>query len=163
MKKTFSELKEKLDNGGLSCVPDKNGYYIIYLPENFEIKLKSDTDAIRSYTKNGKKIDLVYPVEKLINKLKVVQSIQNEEDRKILYIGKAEREGGLRQRITEFVRYSYGLCENHRGGRALWQIENNKSLLLDFTVWENSEKEEKRLLKNFKLRYYTYPFANWRL
>lgn len=163
MKKTFSELKKELDNDGLSSIPDINGYYTVFLPEAFEIRLKGDTEAINSYIKKGEKICLVYPLEKLINKLETVRRIQDKKDRKILYIGKAEGKRGLQQRITEFVRYSYGLCENHRGGRALWQIENNKSLLLDFTICENAEKEEKRLLQNFKLRYHTYPFANWRL
>lgn len=156
--KTFAELKKELDRKGLEEIPNKNGYYIVYKPEGFEIKIKESTDAIFSYIKNGKMKYLIYPKEKLINKLNRVQNTE------ILYIGRAEREkGGLRGRITEFVKYGYGLCNNHRGGRAIWQIENNKALLLDYIVFEKAESKEKELLIDFKKKYSQYPFANWRL
>lgn len=163
MKKSFSELKERLDNDSLSSIPNKNGYYIIYLPEDFEIKFKSQTDAVERYVKKGEIIDLVYPLEILNSKLEAVQRIKDKEYRNILYIGKAEGKNGLRQRIKQFVGYGYKTSNNHRGGRAIWQIENNKSLLLDYFVCENAEARERDFLIEFKQKYNTYPLANWQI
>jgi len=163
MKKSFSELKRQLDNNSLSSIPNKNGYYIVYSPEGFEIKFNSQTDAVKSYVKRGEIIDLVYPLEILNSKLEAVQSIKDKEYRDILYIGKAEGGNGLRQRIKQFVGYGYKTSNNHRGGRAIWQIENNKSLLLDYFVCENAEARERDFLNAFKQKYNTYPLANWQL
>ena len=163
MKRTFSELKDRLDNGGLTKISDKNGYYIVYMPEDFEIKLKPQTDAAESYVKKGKKIDLVYPLDVLQSKREAVQSISDKEYRDILYVGKADGENGLRQRITQFVAYGYRTGNNHRGGRAIWQIENNKSLLLDYFVCDNAEAWERKFLLDFEQKYGTYPFANWQI
>lgn len=163
MKKTFSEIKEKLNNGGLSKIPDKNGYYIVYKPKNFEIILNPETDAVGSYVKQGETINLVYPMEILQTKLEAVNSIQDKEFKDILYIGKAEGKNGLRQRITQFVAYGYRDGNNHRGGRAIWQIENNKSLLLDYFVCENAEAKEREFLIEFEQKFHIYPFANWQL
>ena len=162
MKKSFYELNEQFNNGSLS-IPNKNGYYIVYLPENFEIRLKSQTDAVESYVKKGKTFNLVYPLEKLNSKLEAVQCINEKEYRDIMYIGKAEGKNGLRQRIIQFVAYGYKVSNNHRGGRAIWQIENNKSLLLDYFICKNAEARERELLNEFMQKYHTYPFANWQL
>ena len=163
MKKTFSELGGKLNSGGLSKIPDKNGYYIVYLPEHFEIRLKPQTDAVESYVRKGETINLIYPLEILNAKLEAIRSIQDQEYKGILYIGKADGKNGLRQRITQFVAYGYKDGNNHRGGRAIWQIENNKSLLLDYFVCENAAAKEREMLLAFELKYHTYPFANWQL
>lgn len=157
--KSFADLKIEFDaRGSINSISNNNGCYIVYTPENFEVIIKRTTDAVSSYIKNGVTKNLIYPELKLNTKL---NSIHN---RTILYIGKAERgDGGLRKRITEFVRYGYGLCNNHRGGRAIWQIENNKALLLDYFECENAEIQEKQMLKEFKAKHGSYPFANWRL
>ncbi len=163
MRRTFSTLGEKLNKGGLSDIPNKSGYYIVYLPERFKIILKPQTDAVESYVRKGETINLVYPLEILNTKLETIQRIQDKEFKEILYIGKAEGKNGLRQRITQFVAYGYKDGNNHRGGRALWQIENNKSLLLDYFVCEDAEAKERELLRAFQQKYQTYPFANWQL
>jgi len=163
MKKTFSEMKERLNSGGLSKIPNKNGYYIVYKPENFEIILTPETDAVESYVKQGETINLVYPLDMLQAKLEAVKSIQAKDFKDILYIGKASGKNGLRQRITQFVAYGYSDGNNHRGGRAIWQIESNKSLLLDYFVCENAEAKEREFLVAFEQKYHTYPFANWQI
>lgn len=166
---TFHKLKEKLDNGSLFTsnenefyIPDANGLYFVYKPDDFTINISAESDAICEYKKNGETINLIYPIKKLSNKLDKIYEIEDLDQRKILYIGKAERDDGLRGRVYEFVRYAYGLCNNHRGGRALWQIENNKALLFDYMICHNPEQVEKNLLCDFKEKYKTYPFANWR-
>jgi hypothetical protein len=164
MKRTFSDLNQKLESGdGLKKIPDSSGYYIVYMPEDFEIRLKPQTDAVESYVRRGKTVDLVYSLDVLKAKLEAEQSIPDEEYRNILYIGKAEGENGLRQRITQFVAYGYKNGNNHRGGRALWQIENNKSLLLDYFVCPNAGAWERDFLLNYETKFHTYPFANWQL
>lgn len=67
----------------------------------------------------------------------------------------------LNRRIRQFV--SYGFCEadNHRGGRAIWQIDNNKKLILGYYECNNARIIERDELINYKEKYGTYPVANW--
>ena len=79
-----------------------------------------------------------------------------------MYIGKA---GGamnkLHNRIMQYVKHGYGEAKNHRGGRAIWQIDDNKNLLLGYYVCENPEAEEHRLLVEYFNKYGKLPLANW--
>ncbi len=163
MKMAFYELHGRLNNGGLVRIPDGNGYYTVYWPEGFELRLRARTDAVESYVRRGETVNLVYPLEVLEAKLEAVRGIEDKAYRDILYIGKADGKNGLRQRITQFVAYGYKEGNNHRGGRALWQIVNNKSLLLDYVICEDAEAKERELLVDYEQKCHTLPFANWQL
>ncbi|BCK79386.1 hypothetical protein MM35RIKEN_15780 (plasmid) [Vescimonas fastidiosa] len=80
----------------------------------------------------------------------------------VLYIGKANGRGGLRQRVLQYVKYGWGTAVNHKGGRAIWQVKDYPLLLLEYEVCENCEQREHELLADYKKENGTYPLANWR-
>ena len=89
-----------------------------------------------------------------------------EVDKKIIYIGKADKNNKskrhIRKRVTELIRYGYGECDNHRGGRAIWQLKNNKELLLEVIYRENPREKERELLIDYHNKCGEYPFANFK-
>lgn len=112
-----------------------------------------ETTVITEY----KEKSMLYNIDELLPKFE-------QSDKEKLYIGKA---GGkvnkLKQRIKQFVKYGYGLINNHRGGRAIWQIENNKKLLLGFVECNNPAKKEKELLSEYHQKHGVLPIANRRI
>ena len=151
MKVTFEDLiQEYRDTGHLNSIPDAEGVYAVYLPDKFTITIKQDSDAIKSPRKP-------YNIEKLKSKLKLIMQ-DGLVDNNVVYIGKAD---DLRNRTRQFIRFGMGLGSNHAGGRALWQIENNKKLLFEYTLCSGSRLKEKEMLLDFKSRHGDYPFANF--
>jgi len=163
--KTIDELKQELDNRGrFDDINNVSGIYKIYLPKDFNCIIRAETDAITEYYRNGEEINLLYSEDKLNDKWLKSKNIIID-DMILLYVGKAEGSDGrgLNKRVKELVMYGYRLCDNHRGGRAIWQIENNKKLLIEIIECEDSQTIEKEILKTIKNDYSVYPFANWRL
>lgn len=117
-----------------------------------KIKFSMDTTAIKEYSNKS----MIYDMGLLNDKF-------DKSDNEILYIGKAGgKKNKLKQRIRQYVRYGYGEVNNHRGGRAIWQIADSKSLLLGFIECDNPEKIEKELLEEYESKYKVLPIANWR-
>ncbi|MCW0131868.1 hypothetical protein [Burkholderia pseudomallei] len=52
----------------------------------------------------------------------------------LVYIGKAAGARGLRQRLSELVRFAYGANVGHRGGRLLWHLPDWEELLVRWQV-----------------------------
>lgn len=77
-------------------------------------------------------------------------------------LGKANGEKGLFQRLRQYMRYGFGGGNNHRGGRAIFQVEGYENLICRWCICEHCEDKEHLLLENFKRKYGTYPIANWR-
>ena len=145
---TFKELYEQ---NLFSKIPTDGGIYKIILPENFEFILKPTTDAV-----DGK---APISVDELWNKW---NKIGNHDDR-IVYIGKAKN---LRQRLRQYTRHGYGKAKNHTGGRAIWQLENNKELLIQIEPCSaniDPEYIESLLLDEYYITHNnTLPFANFK-
>lgn len=142
---------EALYNDNCSMIPSEKGIYIVIVHDTFNVEFSDQTTAITEF--GGK--SLLYPIDNL--KLKF-----DKTDEKILYIGKAGGERNkLRQRIRQYIRYGYKEVQNHRGGRAIWQIYNNRQLLLGYSACENPETKERELLAWFNEKYDTFPVANW--
>ena len=145
---TFRELYEQ---NLFTELPTCGGIYKILLPEDFEFIIKPTTDAV-----DGK---LPKTVEELIAKW---NQIENHDDR-IVYIGKAKK---LRQRLRQYTKHGYGKAKNHTGGRTIWQLENNKELLIQIEPCEadvDPEYIESMLLDEYFLAHNnTLPFANFR-
>jgi hypothetical protein len=142
---------EALYNNGCSLIPNEKGVYMLVVPDTFNVEFSDQTTAITEF--DGK--SLLYQISSL--KIKFEKT-----DKKILYIGKAGGERNrLRQRIRQYIRYGYKEVKNHRGGRAVWQINNCKLLLLGYCPFENPEDKERELLENYFERYGTLPVANW--
>ncbi len=151
--KSFEEYKEELDeHGRINSITMGCGIYKIYMPQNFQIVITSETDAIKEY--KGK--TLLYSVQKLEDKWEIIRSADRGG---ILYIGKADN---LRKRITEFIKYGYGERVPHRGGRAIWQLKNNKKLLIEIEPCEKPREKERQFLIEYYEKYNSYPYANWK-
>lgn len=143
---TIEEIKENYN-----IIPIENGVYFILNLGNEYISFTSNIENTKYKGKN-----LVYEINKLKDKY-------SKGDKFILYIGKAQRKKGLRKRLKEYVEYGYGRSTSHRGGRAIWQIENNKQLGICWFKVDNSEIVENQLLKKYKELYGILPVANWKI
>lgn len=132
---------------GCDCIPEAPGVYRVLRPEGMSIRFTEHT-----YNHSAK----IYPVEVLSHKY------EGCKDQEILYIGKADGKKGLRQRLKQYMNYGWDKATNHRGGRAIWQIEDAGFLLLAFEECEDAEAREKQLLADYKAKNGSYPLANWR-
>lgn len=132
---------------GCSCVPEVSGIYRVLRPEGMTIRFTE-----HMYNRSAK----LYPAEKLSRKY------MNCADQEILYIGKADGRKGLRQRIKQYIDYGWNHAANHKGGRAIWQIEDAGLLLLAYEECEDAEAQEKQLLADYKAKNGSYPLANWK-
>lgn len=130
---------------------NQKGIYIVKVTEGHVPNFLYNTTAIRDYL--GR--DMLYRVTVLSDKY-------SKGDKAVLYIGKA---GGvnhsLDKRIRQLVKYGAGEVKNHRGGRAIWQIQNSRDLLLGYLECEQPEIYEKKLLIEYKEKYGVLPVANW--
>ena len=73
----------------------------------------------------------------------------------------------MRQRIRQYTKHGYGKAKNHTGGRAIWQLENNKELLIQIESCDTDidpEAIESILLNEYYLAHNnTLPFANFEM
>ena len=83
----------------------------------------------------------------------------------VLYIGKAG--GGnikstLRVRLKQYIKFGQGKNIGHKGGRYIWQLSNNRELLICWKTLsdEDPRQYEKSLIDEFKIQYGKLPFAN---
>ena len=132
---------------GCDCIPEAPGVYWVLRPEGMTIRFTEHT-----YNHSAK----LYPVEVLSHKY------GGCKDQEILYIGKADGKRGLRQRLKQYMNYGWDKATNHKGGRAIWQIEDAGFLLLAFKECNDAETWEKQLLADYKAKNSSYPLANWR-
>lgn len=141
-------LSELIGNN-CESIPTEPGVYRVLVPDGMTI---SFTEKV--YNSHAS----LYPIETLLRKYGKCT------EREVLYIGKAEGSGGLQQRLRQYMKYGQGKGKIHKGGRAIWQVENAGLLLLAYEPCENAENREKQLLQEYKKRNNnTYPLANWRL
>lgn len=143
---TVSTLEE-LHRTKCSSLPCQPGIYRVLAPEKLPISFIEGSDNLRA---KG------YPAAIL------EQKYGQCTDKTVLYIGKANGRGGLRQRVLQYVKYGWGTAVNHKGGRAIWQVKDYPLLLLEYEACENCEQREHELLAAYKKENGTYPLANWR-
>lgn len=129
-------------------IENKPGVYFITLPTN-EILINDFTTAI---TKHKNK-NLIYSIDKL--KIKYENS-----DGNLVYIGKASH--NLSERTDRLVKYGKKEVKNHRGGRAIWQINAPFILNFQYLLCEDPDSLESNLLIDYKKNYGVYPLANFR-
>ena len=87
------------------------------------------------------------------------------ENSDILYIGKAggsASKANLQSRLKQYMRFGSGEAVGHWGGRLIWQIKNNRELLIAYKILDNVEPRlyEKSLISDFIDCYKKLPFAN---
>lgn len=80
----------------------------------------------------------------------------------VLYVGKAGGKGGLRRRISTYLKHGAGAAAAHWGGRAVWQIATASELLFAWCLTPDCEPRhrEKELLALFVSQVGRRPFAN---
>lgn len=61
-----------------------------------------------------------------------------------MYLGKS---GNLRRRLDEFARFGRGEAIGHYGGRYIWQLSDNASLLVCWLVDDEPESREAQLIR----------------
>lgn len=138
---------EELHHTNCHALPCRPGIYRVLVPEKvpvsfIEFPRNSSTES--------------YPSALL------EQKYNQCADKSVLYIGKANGRDGLRQRVQQYIKYGWNTAANHKGGRAVWQVENFPILLLEYEVCEDCEQREHELLAAFKRENGVYPLANWR-
>ncbi len=146
---------EELYRTNCAEIPAGKGIYRVLVPEGMEIRF-TETSPNPS----------VVPYEKEVLEEKYAKC----HDKRTLYIGKANGRNGLQQRIRQYIHFAFGDKKtiNHKGGRAIWQIENYESLLLTYEECADCETVEHDLLKEYKDRNKggnkdgVYPLANWK-
>lgn len=147
---------EELRNGKIREIPAASGVYWVIMPDSFLMEYMKETDG-PMYGKKGKK--MVYDLAKLQKRGEHYRRSENGGN--ILYIGKAKN---LRNRLKQY--YEFGYNEEgyhvHEGGRAIWQLKNNKKLQIAFKECLEEEKEEAELLDKYILKYGALPFGNMR-
>lgn len=81
-------------------------------------------------------------------------------DTPIMYIGKA-KEGRLRKRISEYMRFGCGKNVGHRGGRLIWQLADADDLIVCWCETEEDSRDvEKDMIEKFTEQFHKRPFAN---
>lgn len=138
---------EELHHTNCHALPCRPGIYRVLVPEKVPV---SFIESPRNSSAES------YPSALL------EQKYNQCADKSVLYIGKANGRGGLRQRVQQYIKYGWNTAANHKGGRAVWQVENFPILLLEYEVCEDCEQREHELLAAFKRENGVYPLANWR-
>lgn len=149
----------------------------VYFIGEYEEKIEKLEEKICNEARKGK-----YKGKEILYSGRKFEQLKNKlenGDGTIFYIGKAKRgnsgnENGLRERIAEYIEWGYGNTKisPHSGGRAIWQISNNKKLgicwLTEKEIGDAEEAERKLLIeykeKNVDSRKKKYlPLANWKI
>ena len=153
---SIKELYENYD-----IISKESGIYLVECPENFKA-------VFSDYPERELKIKKYFYAADLTDKYN--RTLNN----KILYIGKADiRKNGhaLNERIEELIRYGYGEVPNHKGGKVIWQIQNNEQLLVCWETldeinrkwnkaFDTAKSAERALIDYFYNKYNEYPLAN---
>ena len=137
----------ELHNSNCSVIPDKPGIYFVLAPKDMEIRFLPTAKNMHAS---------FYDVNVLQEKYAQCT------DKQTLYIGKASGQKGLKQRLRQYMRYGWNEAVNHKGGRAIWQIEGAENLLLSYEICQDADAKEHALLADYKRNNGCYPLANWR-
>lgn len=82
----------------------------------------------------------------------------------VVYIGKAGGDTSsatLKKRLWQYMQFGQGKDIGHWGGRYIWQIEDNKDLIVMWKATDrDAESVESELLDAFIARFGRLPFAN---
>ena len=143
----LAALKEK---DSWKDIPNVPGVYWVVVPEGKQVRFGPALPEDQGLTR--------YQPENL-------QKIYEKNASPILYIGKANGKGGLRQRLRQYRNTLFRGGKNHRGGRAIKQIADFEDLYLEFEPCEDCEALEHDLLLHFRLKQPgkgDYPVANHR-
>ena len=135
------KMKDLIENG-CSAVNSVSGVYIVKVPRDFVVRF--NRDKVNS-------ICNPYDVLELQNKYNSV------EDKSVVYIGKAKN---LQRRIRQYVNFGLGKGRIHKGGRAIFQIDNHAELEIEYIECDNYAEEERKLQLVYIDKNGNLPLAN---
>jgi len=150
--KRIYELKDENWKNPSINIPDTKGVYIVF----------RDSFDKTKFTRKKKNWHFK---KKKLNSLWV-------DGARVLYVGKAggntrngkKLEATLHSRLKKYIRFGEGKSKRHKGGRAIWQLDDADELLIAW--WElrrkNPQAVEKDLIQKFEDKYEKIPFANLR-
>ena len=130
---------------GYSNISKDSGVYIVKAPKDFTV------------TFNGNKVNSIcnpYPVLDLQDKYNKVN------DKMVIYIGKAKN---LQRRIRQYINFGENKGKIHKGGRAIFQINNYEELEIEYIVCGNYFEKERELQLEYKEINKELPLANKRI
>lgn len=131
------------------------GVYAVLRPESSTLLLSDISTGFWHRDRNP-----AYPLVKLVQRWELATPV--------LYFGKAGGiDGGITlwERLDLYRRYGAGENAAHRGGRAIWQVEDASNQLLvgwSTTPGHDPECVEERLLEHFNATFKLLPMANQR-
>ena len=133
----ISELIEK----GCNTISENSGLYWVIVPEHFDYALKMEVNYPKFFPKYKNKTIALETLESRLTKYK-----SGETD--ILYIGQAQN---LKSRIEQLVYFEYQNYSNkktlpHYGGRAIWQLINNRDLIIRCSTYDGDLDEMETVL-----------------
>ena len=148
---TFDELL----TGGLADVPDGDGVYVV-------VRTLTGPPSFLGASLGGrhKGKDPTIPMDTLEAKW--------VDDAVVLYVGRAPRnakgERGLRTRVGEYAKFGAGRNIGHWGGRYIWQLEEQGTLLVawrECSEGHTAAGDEAELVSEFRRQHGgRLPFAN---
>ena len=140
----MAKIKDLINNG-FNSINKQEGIYIVKTPKDFKV----------NFTFNMlNKTCPCYCIKDLADKY---NKTMNKE---ILYIGKSVN---LRKRIKQYINYGLNKNKIHKGGRAIFQIQNYTELEIEYYYCASSKDCEKQSLKNYLKNNGVLPLANWTL
>ena len=145
--KGFKPILYMKDKDNRSEIPDEGGVYIV---------LRRDADKAEF-----KEIGMGGFFKGRNPNVSIYELNDNwVEDTPVMYIGKA-KEGRLRKRISEYMRFGCGKKVGHWGGRLIWQLADADDLVVCWSETEEDSREvEKDMICKFKEEFGAHPFAN---
>ena len=87
------------------------------------------------------------------------------KDTKVIYIGQAgggNSNATLKKRLRQYMRFGQGQPVGHWRGRFIWQISNNRDLIICWKPIQDEDPRiiEKSLIQKFYDHYGKKPYAN---
>lgn len=150
----IGDLMERTSGGKKASwtdIPSHPGIYVVYLPDGLT----------PSFTASAGRAKYAEPIERHVLRDKWRRITANGST-DILYIGKGGGQRGLRQRVSQLIRFGAGLYPNHKGGEWLWQVEQIAAarILMRRCPSGREEMLESEFLCRFRNEHGDWPLAN---
>lgn len=148
----MGQLMERTAGGKTASwtdIPSHPGIYVVYLPDGLTLSFSASTGRARQ------------PIEMHVLRKKWRRIMANGP-MDILYIGKGGGLRGLRQRVSQLIRFGMGLFKAHKGGKGLWQTEQIAAarILVRCCPKGREERLKSELLLWFWNEHGDWPLAN---
>ena len=147
----FESVKNLTDDGCKSVSKQRGVYLILHLKKSSPKFLSESAGGY--FKRKNPTVD--------VSKLKS----NWVEDTIVIYIGQAgggNSNATLQKRLEQYMRFGQGIPVGHWGGRYIWQLSNNRELIVCWKPISNDDPREieKIHIQEFASIYGKRPFAN---